>query len=234
MPRPAEEASRRGRFITIEGPEGGGKTTQAARLEVHLRGAGVPVIRTREPGGTPLGERVRDLLLGSGSSPLRIDPLADALLFSAARHQLVVDVIEPALAAGTTVVCARYADSTLAYQGYGAGVPLADLGDLEAIATGGLRPDLTILLDLPPDVGLARKAPDDQTRFEVGFDLAFHRRVREGFLALAAAEPDRFRVVDATRSADDVWEAVRAAVAEASAGDRVLGEPKPAAQRIPE
>ena len=141
--------SDRGRFITIEGPEGGGKTTQAARLADHLVATGEAVVRTREPGGTALGERLRDLLLAIGDAAEPIEPMTDALLFSAARRQLVAEVIRPALDAGTTVICTRYADSTLAYQGYGAGLPLADLRDLERIATGGLRPDLTILLDLP-------------------------------------------------------------------------------------
>lgn len=199
----------RGRFITIEGPEGGGKTTQAKRLEAQLRAAGVDVLRTREPGGTPLGEQLRELLLAHGPELGPLDPLAEALLFSAARRQLVETIIEPALSAGTTVVCARFADSTLAYQGHGAGVALADLRDLERIATGGLKPHLTIVLDLPVEVGLARKPAADRTRFELGFDLDFHRRVRDGFLALAATEPDRFAVVDASGSADAVWEEVR-------------------------
>jgi dTMP kinase len=220
----------RGSFITIEGPEGAGKTTQAARLEMHLRDDGISVIRTREPGGTGLGERLRQLLLAPAATPN--DPLADALLFSAARRQLVEEVIRPAIDDGTTVICTRFADSTLAYQGYGSGVPLARLHALEEIATGGLRPDLTILLDLPADTGLGRKVPDDQTRFELGFDVAFHRRVRDGFLALAAAEPDRFVVVDAVPEADRVWEGVRFAT------DRLLGaaahrnEPERDPQRI--
>jgi dTMP kinase len=224
--------SERGRFITIEGPEGGGKTTQAARLEDHLRTNGIGVVRTREPGGTSLGERLRDLLLESGHAAAPIDPLTEALLFSAARRQLVTEVIRPALEAGTTVICTRYADSTLAYQGFGAGLPLADLRDLERIATGGLRPDLTILLDLAPEAGLERKTPDSQTRFELGFDLEFHRRVRHGFLELAAAEPDRFAVVDAGLPADDVWEAVRRAVDAPSRTWPVSGEPKRPAERI--
>ena len=116
----------------------------------------------------------------------------------------MTEVIRPALEAGRTVVCARFADSTLAYQGYGAGLPLDRLRALELVATDGLTPDLTILLDLPVEVGLARKAPDDLTRFEAEFDLAFHRRVRDGFLALAAAEPGRFAVVDASRPTGDV------------------------------
>lgn len=227
---PPSPPAGRGRFITIEGPEGAGKTTQAARLEAHLRGEGVAVIRTREPGGTRLGERLRDLLLDGRDGDPPIDPLADALLFSAARRQLVEEVIRSALAAGTTVVCTRFADSTLAYQGYGAGVPLAALRSLESIATGGLRPDLTILLDLPVEVGLERKAPDDRTRFELGFDVGFHRRVRDGFLALAAAEPDRFVVLDAAAPEDEVWAAVRAAVG----GLRRGGAPPPAASNDPE
>lgn len=228
---PHASSPERGRFITIEGPEGGGKTTQAKRLEADLRAAGIDVLRTREPGGTPLGEQLRELLLAHGPEIGPIDPLAEALLFSAARRQLVETVIEPALAAGTTVVCARFADSTLAYQGYGAGVALADLRVLERITTGGLRPDLTIVLDLPVDVGLDRKAPADRTRFELGFDLDFHRRVREGFLALAATEPDRFAVVEASGPADDVWEEVRR-VATARLALPGVGEPDGLPTRI--
>jgi dTMP kinase len=140
--------------------------------------------------------------------------VADALLFNAARRQLVVEVIRPALAAGRTVVCARYADSTLAYQGYGAGVPLDQLRALEVAATGGLTPDLTVLLDISVEAGLARKAPGDVTRFEAEFDLDFHQRVRTGFLALAAASPERFVTLDATRPADEVATAVNAAADE--------------------
>jgi len=220
----------RGRFITIEGPEGAGKTTQAIRLEAVLGEWGVPVLLTREPGGTALGERIRDLLLDPGAS--RADALADAFLFNAARHQLVIDVIEPALLAGTTVVCARFADSTLAYQGYGAGLPLEDLERLESIATDGLRPDLTILLDVPVEIGLARKAPADRTRFETGFDVAFHRRVRDGFLALAVAEPSRFVVVDATDSAEAVALRIERAAGRVVPGRPGAGEPKRPVARI--
>ena len=199
----------RGRFITIEGPEGAGKTSQAERLAASLRAGGEAVLLTREPGGTPLGERLRTILLDPAIGTT--DPRTDALLFSAARAQLVGAVIEPALRAGRTVICARFADSTLAYQGHGAGIDVADLRRLEAIATGSLRPDRTILLDLPVEVGLARKAAADRTRFETGFDLAFHRRVRAGFLALAAADPERFVVVDASRAEDAVFRDVAAA-----------------------
>ncbi len=153
-------------------------------------------------------------------------------MFNAARRQLVTEVIEPALAAGTTVVCARFADSTRAYQGYGEGLPLAELDRLEAIATGGLRPDRTILLDLPVEIGLARKAPVDQTRFETGFDLAFHQRVRSGFMKMAAADPARFVVIDAGADADDVARRVVRAVDPVFASDPDLDEPKRTDVRI--
>ena len=225
---------RRGWFITIEGPDGAGKTTQAHRLAVHLEALGIDVLLTREPGGTWLGERLREILLARRSSDVdvtgpapAVDPLTDALLFSAARRQLVVEVVEPTLAAGRTVVCARFADSTLAYQGYGAGAPLDRLRALEAVATDGRRPDLTILLDLPVAAGLARKSAEDVTRFEADFDLAFHERVRAGFLELAVAEPGRFVVVDATRDEDEVAGSIAQAV------DRRLraDEPKVSAVR---
>jgi dTMP kinase len=217
----------RGWFITIEGPEGAGKTTQASALATHLEGARLDVHVTREPGGTWLGERLREVLLARTDAPAATDPLTDAFLFNAARRQLVTEVIRPALEGGRTIVCARYADSTLAYQGYGAGVPLARLRALETAATEGLTPDLTILLDLPAEDGLARVAPGDVTRFEAEFDLAFHRRVRDGFLALAAAEPGRFTVIDARLPASDVAAAV------AAAADRLVqrSEPRPAAVR---
>lgn len=218
-----------GWFVTIEGPDGAGKTTQAAALADHLVGGGLDVVLTREPGGTWLGERLRELLLGRTASVSAIDPVTDALLFNAARRQLVTEVVRPALASGRTVVCARFTDSTLAYQGFGAGVPLERLRQIEAVATDGLKPDLTILLDLAVEGGLARKAPDDMTRFEAEFDLAFHRRVRDGFLALAAAEPDRFAVVDADLPPIDVGRSIAVAV------DRLVwaDEPKPAELRTP-
>ena len=192
---------RRGEFITIDGPDGGGKTTQAERLTAHLRERGTTVQLTREPGGTWLGERIRELLLERTGSSAATDPLADALLFNAARRQLVREVIRPALDAGETVVCARFADSTLAYQGSGAGL---DVTMLRGLATDGRRPDVTLLLDVPAEAGLARKAPGDVTRFEAEYDLHFHERVREGFLAIAAAEPERVVIVDAARDIDDV------------------------------
>ena len=201
---------RAGRFITLEGPDGSGKTLHEARLAEALRARGHDVVLTREPGGTSLGERIRALLLTRGEAPL--GPRTDALLFNAARAQHVWEVVDPALAAGRLVVCARYADSTLAYQGYGSGVPLDELRELIAIATGGRAPDRTILLDLPVEAGLRRKSPDDtETRFETAFDLAFHERVRAGFLEMAGSEPARWVVVDADRSAAEIFTDVIAA-----------------------
>ena len=205
---------RRGAFITVDGPDGGGKTTQAERLAAYLRDRGVLVHLTREPGGTWLGERIRDLLLERTGSAAPTDPLADAMLFDAARRQLVQEVIRPSLDAGETVICARFTDSTLAYQGYGAGLDIDVLRRLNDLTTGGLRPDLTIILDVPVEAGLARKAPGDVTRFEAEFDLAFHHRVRQGFLALAAAEPDRIAVIDATGDIDAVGDEIGALVDE--------------------
>jgi dTMP kinase len=219
------QPARSGRFITIEGPEGAGKTSQAERLRAAMAATGQEVLLTREPGGTPLGERIRELLLGRG---LALDPRADALLFSAARAQLVAEVVRPALARGALVISTRYADSTIAYQGFGAGLPIGELRSVEFLATGGLRADRTILLDLPVEVGLARKTGTELTRFEREFDVDFHRRVRAGFLELARAEPDRFVVVDATAEEDVVFEGVLGA-AGATLG---LGEPDSPGLRI--
>lgn len=224
----------RGWLVTIEGPEGAGKTTQADRLRRAAAAAGIGVVLTREPGGTILGERVRGLVLDPAAGH---GARADALLFNAARAQLVDEVIRPALAQGSLVIVTRFADSTLAYQGYGAGLPLERLRELEALATDGLRPDLTILLDVPPETGLGRKDAE-LTRFETGFDLAFHRRVREGFLELAAAEPGRFTVIDATGTEAEVTSAVLAAAARLPGLARIAepnsaaGEPESAAVRI--
>ncbi|MFL5777826.1 MAG: dTMP kinase [Chloroflexota bacterium] len=218
------------RFVTIEGPDGAGKTSQAAALAEHLRGRGIETVLTREPGGTTFGERLRGVLLDRAETGGPSDPLADAFLFNAARRQLVREVIVPSLGRGATVICARFADSTLAYQGFGAGVPLATLRSLQDTATDGLMPDLTILLEVPPDVGLGRKSSDELTRFEADFDLAFHRRVRDGFLQLAADEPDRFVVVDATRDPAAVQAAIRAAVA---ARFTLPGEPRRPRARTP-
>jgi len=203
-----------GTFITLEGPEGAGKSLLARRLVEALVGSGVPARLTREPGGTRLGEQVRALVLGETATDNAIDPMAEALLFNAARAQLVAAVIRPALDAGEVVVCDRFADSTLAYQGYGAGAPIDDLRAIAAAATGGLEPDRTLLLDVAPEVGLARKSDETRNRFELSFDVEFHRRVRAGFLEMARQEPGRWRVLDASGPADVVFEEVRSAIAD--------------------
>ncbi len=206
-------------FITFEGPEGSGKSTQAAILVERLRAAGREVVAVREPGGTPAGEQIRAILLGEGGA-VSIDPRSDALLFNASRAQLVADVIRPALARGAVVIADRFADSTLAYQGYGSGLPLEELGALISFATAGLTPDLTLLFDLPVEEGLARKSGSGRTRFEEGFDVAFHARVADGFRALAAASPERWHTFDARRPAADLTAEVAAVVDTALAAPR--------------
>jgi dTMP kinase len=200
----------RGFLLTLEGPEGSGKSTQAHRLAARLAAAGRSCVVTREPGGTVLGEAIRRLLLHAGE-PTPV-PAADALLFNAARAQLVAEVIRPALERGDVVICDRFTDSTLAYQGFGAGQPLAALRELARFAAGDLTPDLTVLIDLPEEEGLRRKSASEKTRFEEREDLAFHRRVRQGFRRLAAEEPDRFVVVDGCQSVEAIEEAIARAL----------------------
>ncbi len=197
-------------FITLEGPDGSGKSSLLPRLAAALCDGGCDVVTTREPGSTPLGEQIRRLVLDTEP---RIDRtgLADALLFAASRAQHVADVIRPALERGAVVVCDRFADSSLAYQGAGSGVPMDELRAVQRLATGGLVPDLTILLDLPVEAGLGRKSAE-VTRFEAYQDLAYHERVRAAFLAFAAAEPDRYVVVDATGDEEAVLGGAVAAV----------------------
>jgi dTMP kinase len=190
-----------GFFLTLEGPEGSGKSTQGQRLASRLTAAGYRCVLTREPGGTLLGEGVREILLHL-HSPV---PAADALLFNAARAQLVAEVIQPALVRGEVVICDRFGDSTLAYQGYGEGRPLDGLRRLAEFAVGDLVPDLTILIDLPAEEGLRRKQGGNEiNRFELHHDPAFHERVRDGFLSIAAAEPRRFVVLDGLQSAESI------------------------------
>jgi dTMP kinase len=205
-----EPPSSRGPFITLEGPDGSGKSSLLPRLGGLLRARGLDVVTTREPGSTPLGERIRSILLDTEP---RIDHTgrADALLFAAARTQHVDEVIRPALARGSVVLCDRYADSSMAYQGAGSEIPMAEMRALQQFATGGLWPDLTILLDLPIDVGLARKS-DEITRFEAYHDRAYHERVRAAFLAFAAEEPGRYAIVDATARPDAVLKAAAGAI----------------------
>ena len=183
-------------FITFEGPEGGGKTSAMSRLAAWLSEQTLSVVTTREPGGTQLGERIRSLLLDGDEA----GPLASLLLFEAARAQLVSSVIRPALQQGAIVLCDRFADSTLAYQGYGDGMPADDISVLNRLATGGLVPDLTFLLDIDPAEGLRRRGRAGDLNSMDRRDLDFHRRVREGFLALAAQEQERWLVLDAAES----------------------------------
>jgi dTMP kinase len=220
-----------GWFVTLEGPEGSGKTTQAELLAAAARTAGLDVVLTREPGGTRLGERIRSVLLDDATVLTdAIDARTETLLFNAARAQLVAEVIEPAIGRGALVVCARFADSTVAYQGYGLGLDTGELRAIERFATHGLRPDLTILLDLPVAAGLERKGADETTRFEA-LDVAFHERVRRGFLRLADEERGRFVVVDGLRPPDDVLRDVRAAAARLPGLER-LSDPAPDPARM--
>lgn len=198
--------------MTFEGGDGSGKTLQARRLAELATSRGVEVRLVREPGGTWTGERVREILLGAASTNERISPRADALLFSASRAQLVDEIVRPGIEAGALVIDARHADSTLAYQGFGRGLDVDELRIIQRFATGGLAPDLTILLDVPVGVGLARKPTDERNRFEAGFDTAFHQRVRDGYLELARREPERFVVVDASGEADEVFAQVLGAL----------------------
>jgi dTMP kinase len=195
-----ERTTARGRFITLEGPEGSGKTTAARHLAEWLRGCSIEAVLTHEPGGTPLGEEIRRIVLHMRGVSDDLDPRADALLYAASRAQHVARVIRPALERGAWVVCARFADSSLAYQGHAYGNDLEELRRLQRFATFNVTPDLTLLLDVPVEVGLARKRAGEWNRFEDTQDVAFFEQVRAGYLALASAEPDRFRVVDGSGS----------------------------------
>jgi dTMP kinase len=199
-------------FITLEGPDGSGKSTQAAALAERLRALGRDVTLTREPGGTPIGDQIRGVLHDLQNTAMQ--PRAEILLYSASRAQLVDEVIRPRLARGGTVVCDRYADSTLAYQGHGHGLDLDALRVITRFATGGLTPDLTLLLDLEAEAGLRRrKAAGDWNRLDA-YDLDFHRRVRQGYLELAAAEPGRWVVVPAEAAVEELEERIWGAVLE--------------------
>jgi dTMP kinase len=217
--------TQRGLFVTFEGGEGSGKTTQSELLTKYLEAQGRRVLRLREPGGTPLGEELRRILLASGS----LAPKAELLLFLAARAELVEKVIKPALAGGVWVICDRFIDSTAAYQGYGRGIDLQLIRTLNEAVIDGCLPDLTVLLDIDPDGGLSRAragAGGDaiEGHWQAGLltqpsggaggrrvggrDKAFHRRVRKGYLALAKAEPGRWLVLDATLPPHELAQAV--------------------------
>lgn len=197
-----------GLLISVEGVEGSGKSTQCLRLATALRGQGHEVTLTSEPDGTGLGLAVRRVFEAPGPVPT---PLTQAFLFMAARQQHVSDVIRPALARGGVVVSDRYTDATLAYQGYGQGLSLETIGDLNALATGGTLPDLTIVLDLDPVAGMRRIASRSHDAFE-RMDLDFHRRVRDGYRAIARAEKGRVVLLQADQSPDALHAAILAAV----------------------
>ncbi len=201
----------RGRFITFEGGEGSGKSTQAPRLAERLIDAGIAVTLTREPGGTGGADAIRALLVEGEAS--RWDPQSEALLHFAARRDHVTRVIEPALAAGGWVVCDRFTDSSMAYQGYGHELGAEFIRALAELTIGGFRPDLTLILDIDPEIGLKRagKRGDNETRYE-GMGIDFHRRLRAGFLEIAKTEPGRCAVIDAGGTEDQIAEAVWQAV----------------------
>ena len=206
-----------GLFITIEGPDGAGKSSQSTMLAERVRGLGRAVVLTREPGGTRLGERVRAVLLdleGEGHTAV-----SDALLYNAARHHSVVEVIRPALERGEVVISDRYSDSTLAYQGYGGGAALDELRAMQHLATTGLTPERTVLIDVSVQHGLARRhagPTEGLNRFETSVlhGADFHQRVRDGYLELAAGEPQRWRIVDGSAPVDAVASAIWEAVAD--------------------
>lgn len=206
-----------GFFIVFEGGEGSGKTTQVSPLVERLAEEGLDVLALREPGGTPVGDRVRDVLLDVANGGM--GAVTEAMLYEACRAELVAKRIAPHLASGGVVVCDRFTDSTLAYQGYGRGLDLGVLRGLSDVATGGLRPDLTVVFDIVPEVGLERATMLCADRLERE-EVAFHERVRAGFLEIAAAGgPERYAVIDASSPAaevaDRVWGAVRCRLASA-------------------
>jgi dTMP kinase len=195
-------------FITFEGPEGSGKSTQLQRVGAWFREQGRDCVVTKEPGGTPISDRIRAILLDSAAAGM--DAMTELLLYAASRRQHVVEIIRPAVQRGVPVFCDRYTDATLAYQGYGRLLDLDRLQTLNQWATDGLKPDLTLLFDLDEETGLARAHARnagmdvDESRLELE-DLRFHRRVREGYLSMAAAEPQRFAIVDGLGTIDEVF-----------------------------
>ncbi len=201
----------RGKFITLEGGEGAGKSTQAALLGEVLREAGIDVVVTREPGGAPGAEEIRRLLVEGGVS--RWEPVTEALLHYAARREHLANTVFPALQAGRWVVCDRFADSTMAYQGYGLELGRDAIARLHELVVGDFAPDLTVILDLPVEVGLERAAAESgrEDRYE-RMDRDFHRRLRDGFLDIARRAPERCAVVDAGASVKEVQRVIRALV----------------------
>jgi dTMP kinase len=202
-------------FITFEGGEGSGKSVQAKALYKRLSQLAIPAILTQEPGGTPFGNKIGRWL--KWAEGMDISPIIELLLFNASRAQLVTKVIQPNLATGKVVICDRYDDSTITYQSYGRGLDLEMVRAINNAATQGLKPDLTVLLDMPVDEGLARKRGKKQDRFEKG-DITFHQRVRRGYLKLAANEPQRWLVIDASQPKEKIeeiiWQKVKRLISE--------------------
>jgi dTMP kinase len=195
-------------FITLEGPEGSGKSSQIEMLGDYLRRQGFTVLVTREPGGTPIGDQIRGCVHDVGNA--NMTPQTEMLLYSASRAQLVAEVIRPALAAGQIVLCDRFYDSTIAYQGYGRGLNLEDLYNITRFATGGLKPDLTLLLDIAVEKGLSRRADNGLEMNRLDLEtVSFHQRVRQGYQQMAAQEPKRWVVVDAGRPLAEVQAELR-------------------------
>ena len=199
-------------FITFEGPEGGGKTSQIAALAEFLKEQGIQVLVTREPGGTEIGDQIRTVL--SNLDNIAMHPRAETLLFLAARAQLVEEVIRKHLEKGWVVLCDRYADSTLAYQGYGHGNDIGQLRALIEFATGGLKPDITLLLDIDVEEGLRRRVKGGDWNRMDAYDLAFHQRVRAGYAKLAAEDPGRWVRIDAGKPSEEVQATIRQAIIE--------------------
>jgi len=214
-------SGKRGMFITFEGPEGSGKTGQLRQLAGYLREIGYTVCETREPGGTRIGDQIRTTILDPQNTEM-VDR-TEALLLQASRAQLVDEVIKPHLDAGEVVLCDRFADSTLAYQGYGHENDLSTLREIIHYAADGLQPDLTLLLDIDPEIGLRRRSKAGDLNRLDALDLDFHLRVRDGYHQLAAAEPERWIVIDAEGPFPEVQERLRAAVLERLAADRDKG-----------
>jgi dTMP kinase len=201
----------RGRFITLEGGEGSGKSTQAAFLAQDLQAAGLAVLATREPGGSPGAEQIRDLLVNGAVE--RWDPMTETLLLFAARRDHLVKSIWPALEAGRWVVCDRFADSTVAYQGFGLGLRQLNIRRIHRAAIGDFAPDLTLILDVPVEVGLARAEArgEGHHRYE-RMDVSFHERLRQGYREIARSDPERCVLIDAARTPEEVRRDIRAAV----------------------
>jgi len=189
-------------FITLEGPDGCGKSTQVRLLAEHLRGRGLDVLQTREPGGTAISDQIRQVLTDLSNTPMH--PRTEILLFSASRAQLCHEVIRPHLQAGGTVLSDRFFDSTFAYQGYGHRLDLEALRAITAFATGGLVPDITFLFDIPADEGLLRRKEHGGWNRLDAYNLEFHQRVRQGYLALAGAEPQRWVTIDGRQSVEAI------------------------------